>query len=188
VLERVELRPVLEQRLGDVGGGTAEQERVAISSGASCLRRADRTTSAADVLDDHRAQKRFYSVRPRATDGVERPAWREWNDEAYGPRRIALRARDPRGRRQRASSRCQIQKWTARKSHGRFRTEMLRQRTRAQRQRLARSQRRRGRRHHRGDFAQVILTSSRKRCVASKRAPAKRLGGRGEGLSLLHDV
>src|SRR6516225_6906210 len=39
-----------------------------------------------------------------------------------------------------------------------------------------------------GDFAQVILTSSRKRCVASKRATAKRLGGRGEGLSLLHDI
>src|SRR5262249_21145604 len=31
-------------------------------------------------------------------------------------------------------------------------------------------------------------SSSRKRCVASKRATAKRLGGRGEGVSLLHDI
>src|SRR5262249_35346772 len=31
-------------------------------------------------------------------------------------------------------------------------------------------------------------SSSRKRCVASKRATAKRLGGRGEGLSLLQDI
>src|SRR5215468_6605727 len=93
----------LEQRLGDVGGRTAEQERVAISSGASGLRRADRTTSAADVLDDDRAQERFHSVRPRATDGVERPAWGEWNDEPYGPRRIALAIRDSAGNAQAAA-------------------------------------------------------------------------------------
>src|SRR5262249_24188309 len=96
VLERVELRPVLEQRLGDVGGRTAEQERVAVRSGARGLRRTDRTAPAADVLDDDRAQQRFHSVRPRATDGVERPARREWNhgvwaaSDSSAPLRSAL--------------------------------------------------------------------------------------------------
>src|SRR5262249_13956923 len=118
ILERVELRPVLEQRLGDVGGRAAEQERVAVRSGARGLRRADRTAPAADILDDDRAQQRFHSVRPRASDGVERPARREWNHKAYGPRRITLRPCDPRYCRPRASARCQLETSTARKSHG----------------------------------------------------------------------
>jgi hypothetical protein len=117
VVERVELRSVLEQRLGDVGGRTAEQQRVAIGSGARGLRRADRAAAAADVLDHDRAKQRFHSVRPRATDGVERPARREWNHKPYWPRRIGLRSGDPRDGRHSGNARCQMQEFAARKFH-----------------------------------------------------------------------
>src|SRR5262249_53770404 len=96
LFERIELRPVLEQRFRNMRGRATKQQRVAIGPRARGLRRADRAAAAADILDDDGAQSGFHLLRPRAANRVEGSARRKWNHEPYWPRRIVLCPGDQR--------------------------------------------------------------------------------------------
>src|SRR6516164_4006198 len=117
VLNRIIERPALEQRLVDVREGAAEQNGVTVRTGAGDRGGTQRTAAAADVFDDHRAEQRFDLFHPWPGEGVERATRRKWDHEPDRPRRIRLRPRDPRDRRQRGSARGQMQKISAGKFH-----------------------------------------------------------------------
>src|SRR5215813_8682975 len=97
VLNRIIERPALEQRLVDVRKGAAEQNGVAVGAGVGDRGSTQRTTAAANVFDEHRAEQRFDLLHPWSGEGVERATGRKWNPEPDRSRRIgfcACNARD----------------------------------------------------------------------------------------------
>src|SRR6185369_571635 len=70
VLDRVVERAALQKSLVDVWQRAAEKQRVAVGLGACDRRRAEGSAAAADVVHDHRAEKRGELVRQGASDGV----------------------------------------------------------------------------------------------------------------------
>jgi hypothetical protein len=83
ILDGVERRLGLEQRLGDVGGRAAEQQRVTVGARTRGLRCADAAASAADVLDYHSAEERLDAVGPRSAHGVECATRRKRHDQPH---------------------------------------------------------------------------------------------------------
>jgi hypothetical protein len=79
---------------------------------------AQRTATAADVFDDHRAEQCLQLVRQWAAQRVECAAGRKRDHEPNRPRRIGLRARHGRQGGRCGGTGCQLQKSTARESHG----------------------------------------------------------------------
>ncbi len=117
VFERVELRPVLEQRLGDMRRRAAKQQRVAVGPRARGLRRAEGAATPPDILDHQRAEPSFHLLRPRAADRVVCSARRKRDHEPYRSRRIVLRAGGRGEGRQSGNARDQMQKTAAWKFH-----------------------------------------------------------------------
>src|SRR5207248_1324896 len=79
--ERIVQRPVLEDRLGDVGRGAAEQDGVAVGARTRDRSGAQRRAAAALVLDHDGAEQRLDLLRPRPADGVEPAARRKRNHQ-----------------------------------------------------------------------------------------------------------
>ena len=105
LLERIVERTALEDRLGDVGARSAQQDGVAVGTGAGDRGGAERTAAAALVLDHDGAEQRLDLLRPRAADGIEPAARRKRNhqpDRTIGIARLReCEMRRPRPRRHR---------------------------------------------------------------------------------------
>src|SRR5262249_3304431 len=83
------------------------------------LCRGDRAIGAGAVLDDDRLTPNLFKLAAEVTrDDIGRSAGRETYEEAHRPRRIGLRANDPRHRRERGSARSQLQECAAEEFHG----------------------------------------------------------------------
>src|SRR5215470_8849 len=77
VLNRIIERPALEQALVDMREGAAEENGVAVGAGVGDRGSTQRTTAAADVFDEHRAEQRFDLLHPWPGKGVECAARRK---------------------------------------------------------------------------------------------------------------
>jgi len=98
---------------------TRQEERVTVTRCTHDRLGADIGAGTRPVLDDEWLAKSFRKPLPdQAGRDVDRSAGGKSNDDAYWPRRIGLRARDPRHDRECGSARCQMQKLAAGKFHG----------------------------------------------------------------------
>src|SRR5262250_997153 len=100
-----------EQRCIDCCGSTDHEERIAV-----CRRTHDRlytdiATTTRTVLDDELLTEALRQPLPNeARSNVVNTTGRKWDNDAHRPRRIGLRPRDPRERRQRGSACGEMQK------------------------------------------------------------------------------
>src|SRR5215831_3395231 len=117
VADEIESEVVIEGRV-DRGSSIRTKERIAIGGRTDDGLGGDIAGGAAPVLDDEwlteplreRLTHQAYEDVCSAARGIS-------NDAAHWPRRIGLRPRDPRHRRQRGSARCEMQKLSAGKFH-----------------------------------------------------------------------
>ena len=101
-----------------MGAAVAEQELVTIGCRFSHTGGASHSTGAADVFDDDLLMENLAQARRQdASIGVDGPSGRERHQHGDRPRRVGLRPRDARDRRQRSRARGQMQKTSARKFH-----------------------------------------------------------------------
>ena len=102
----------------NMGVPLADVDGVAIGRGARDAADGDATAGAADVLDDDRlAERRPHALGQYPRRHVGRAAGGERHYQRNGTRRIGLRPRDARDRRQRGSTRGQIEKISTGKFH-----------------------------------------------------------------------
>src|SRR6516162_3236656 len=99
-------------------GAKRKEYGITVGCGPRRLAHANIAAGPSDVLEIELLPKRFaefLSGNPREDIGAS--AGREWHNHAYRPRRIGLRPRDPRHRRQRSSAGGQTQELSAGKFH-----------------------------------------------------------------------
>src|SRR5262249_2829009 len=96
----------------------ADDERVTVGRRARDPADTDAASRAGHIFNDDRlAERRPHAFDQDTTNDISRPTWREWDNDCDGPRRIALRPRDPSRGRPRGSAGGQMQKLSAGKFH-----------------------------------------------------------------------
>ena len=97
LLERIVERSILEDRLGDVRARSAQEDRVAIGTGAGDRAGTERTAAAALVFHHDGAEQALHLLRPGTTDRVVAAAGRkrnrqpDWTIGIFGLRNGAIR-------------------------------------------------------------------------------------------------
>src|SRR5262249_46017304 len=103
----------------DCCGSTDHEERIAVCRRTHDRLYADIATTARTVLDDELLTEALRQpLTNEARSNVVNTTGRKWDNDAHRPRRIGLRPRDTRHRRQRGSARGEMQKLSARQVHG----------------------------------------------------------------------
>ena len=114
------IRQGVNRAVDHVRAGISQNQRVAIRCRARDPPDGNAARRAGDVFDDHGlAERNPHRLADDAREHVRRSGRRERHDHGHGSRRISLRPRDPRYRRQRGSTRHETQQSPAVNVHWR---------------------------------------------------------------------
>src|SRR5262245_25166388 len=117
VPDEIEIEICVERGV-DRARGVYLEKRIAIGGCLHDRLGTDIAAGTRPVLDDEWLAEPFRKpLTHQAREDVGRPTGGKTDDDAHRPRRIGLRPRDPRHRRERGRTRCQVQKLSAGKFH-----------------------------------------------------------------------